>query len=79
VEALQHGVPTVATRVGAEGIDEAAVQALVVSDDPVVLAEAIAQLVDEPAAWARRRKRIEAASGHWTGGRRGVTWPDILA
>ena len=79
VEALQHGVPTVATRVGAEGIDEAAVQALVVSDDPVVLAEAIAQLVDEPAAWARRRKRIEAASGHWTGVRRGVTWPDVLA
>lgn len=79
VEALQHGVPTVSTVVGAEGLTAEVAGALVVSDEPSVLAESIALLVDDPDAWTRRRARIVDASRHWALEARGTRWTDVIA
>lgn len=79
VEALQHGVPTVATSVGAEGLGQAVTQALVVTDDPQAMAEAIVGLVDDPVTWRSRRARILDAAHHWSVPARGTGWPDIVA
>jgi GT2 family glycosyltransferase len=79
VEALQHGVPTVSTVVGAEGIDEEVARSLVISDSPSIMAEALALLVDDPTAWARRRARIVEASPKWAASARGTSWSDVVS
>ena len=56
VEALEYGLPTVATVIGAEGIDVGAGNAgLVVADDPAAYAAACVTLLTDDAAWMRAR------------------------
>ena len=48
IEALQYGVPTVTTAVGAEGIDIHQTGALAITDDPAEFALNVAILLDDP-------------------------------
>ena len=60
VEALQYGVPTVATTVGAEGIDLRGTSALLVADDARQFALQLVSLLTDRTAWERQRAEIEA-------------------
>ena len=67
VEGLEYGVPTVATTIGAEGIDLGAhSSALVVTDDPAAYAGALVALLTDNDAWrarARRHRRVAHGLG----------------
>ncbi len=54
--ALAHGVPVVTTSVGAEGNHDEVLAGLVVRDDPESLAEAVATLMTDDAAWKEQRE-----------------------
>jgi glycosyltransferase involved in cell wall biosynthesis len=76
VEALQYGVPIVATPVGAEGLDELHGEAIAVHPTAEALADAvIARLVDV-AVWRRQRVAIETALGRV---QRETGWQALLA
>jgi GT2 family glycosyltransferase len=59
VEAVQHGVPVVATSVGAEGLESLG-DAVVVRDAPDAFAEAIVLRLLDAAVWRAHRRAIEA-------------------
>lgn len=61
VEALQYGVPIVATTVGAEGLEPLHGDVVVVRDDPAAFAAAVVDRLRDPAAWRRHRTAIDAA------------------
>lgn len=65
VEALLHGVPVVATSVGAEGIEVGGEPAIVIADDAEAFAEAVVTLLCDRAAWERRRRAIERLLARW--------------
>lgn len=58
VEALCHGVPVVTTSVGAEGIDGQDLYAGL-TDSPAALADAIAEVLDDPAGAEARSHRVQ--------------------
>jgi GT2 family glycosyltransferase len=68
VEALQSGVPTVSTTIGAEGIDTYGLDPLAVTDDADQFAAHCIALITDPAAWSEARSRVvaysEARSAH---------------
>jgi glycosyltransferase involved in cell wall biosynthesis len=55
IAALEHGVPVVATSVGAEGVDYGDTQCVAVHDDPERFARAVATLLGDSDAWQRAR------------------------
>lgn len=59
VEGLCHGVPVVTTTVGAEGIEGDDLYAGL-SDEPELLAEAVAAVLDDPTAAQERSDRVQA-------------------
>ena len=61
VEALQAGVPVVATSIGAEGIPERWAGGMAVADDPSAFAEALVAMVTSPSTWRRHRDALDAA------------------
>lgn len=65
VEALQYGVPAVATSVGAEGIDAGSSAALTVADDPAGFADAVVRLLASPDAWLAARQAIVQLNERW--------------
>jgi len=83
VEALQYGVPTVATKVGAEGIDLRGHQRTVVADDAREFADGLGLAAQRPRGLgtatgrdreARRPASIRRVQGHlglYPGGSRG--------
>ena len=77
MEALQYGVPVVATAVGAEGLFQVADDALDVTDDPAEFAERIVALATDDAAWMQRRAAIENAVARWQ--RERNSWEDVLS
>jgi GT2 family glycosyltransferase len=77
MEALQYGVPVVATRVGAEGLFRDADDALDVADDPAAFAERIIALATDDGAWFERRAAIERAVARWQ--RERNSWEDVLS
>jgi glycosyltransferase involved in cell wall biosynthesis len=79
VEALQYGVPTVATSVGAEGIDLRGTAALLVADDARDFAHGLVSLLTDRAAWEHRRAEIEALDALRRSEATRVTWGSILA
>ena len=79
VEALQYGVPTVATSVGAEGIDLRGTAALSVADDARDFALALTSLLTDRVAWEQRRAEIEALDALRRSEASCVTWGSILA
>jgi GT2 family glycosyltransferase/glycosyltransferase involved in cell wall biosynthesis len=79
VEALQYGVPTVATSVGAEGIDLRGTEALLVADDARDFGLGLISLLTDRVAWERRRAAIEALDALRRSETSRVTWGSILA
>ena len=78
IEALQYGIPTVATGVGGEGIETFGTGALRVTDDPLEFADTVAGLADDAHAWARQRRRLEALHEHWSVAAPGTTWRSVV-
>ncbi len=67
LEALQYGVPVVATVTGAEGI-EGAGAGVAVSDDPAGFADRVVALLNDPRAWDRARAAISELQARWRSG-----------
>ncbi len=64
VEALQHGVPVVATSVGAEGIPLGA-GVVAVRDDPAGFADAVVEALGDRDAWQVRHAKVLAQLKAW--------------
>ncbi len=78
VEALEYGVPTVATVVGAEGIDLAGHEdALTITDDEVAYADRLIELLTDANAWRSARSSIDGLLSAW-GERETVSWSAII-
>ena len=78
LEALQHGVPVVATTIGAQGIEvPEGLVPMLVTDDPVEFAAAVVRLLTDNDEWRARRADVEALQAWWRE-RPGATWPDVL-
>jgi GT2 family glycosyltransferase len=78
VEALQYGVPIVATTVGAEGVPTGGIEAIDVEDDARRFAERLADLLTDPTLWNRRRQAIEALVKQWDAPQDSETWTGAL-
>jgi glycosyltransferase involved in cell wall biosynthesis len=79
IEALQYGVPTVATPVGAEGIDFRGTSPLLVVGEPRQFAEALISVLTERVAWEAKRAEIELFEARRRSEAAPVTWSSILA
>jgi hypothetical protein len=78
LEALQYGVPVVATTIGAQGIEvPPGLSPMVVTDDPAEFAAAVVTLLTDNDAWRARRADVEALHAHWQD-RPGTSWPDVV-
>lgn len=77
IEALQHGVPTVSTVVGAEGVPVDADDVLLVDDDPQGFALRVAGLLSDRQTWELQRHRVLEQVRRW--GEEASAWPGILA
>ena len=78
IEALQFGVPTVATSVGAEGVPLDDPDALIVADDPASFADALEPLLSDQAAWQLQQRRILAQVARWEESRPPSVWLEAL-
>jgi glycosyltransferase involved in cell wall biosynthesis len=78
IEALQYGIPTVATTVGAEGIDTHGTGALCIEDDPRQFADRVVRLADDPLAWSEQRHRIKTLHAAWSEHAAGTTWQAVV-
>ena len=76
IEAIQYGLPVVSTKVGAEGLDIASKDALVVRDDARRFADEIATTLTDPAVWERRYRAAVTQSVAWKV-MNGRTWRDV--
>ena len=76
MEALQYGVPVVATAVGAEGMGLTDGLEIDVTDDPREFARRIVNLATDSAVWLARRKALEARVRTWETQR--VNWGDVI-
>lgn len=78
VEAIEYGLPTVATVVGAEGIELGAhTDALVVTDDPAAQADALIALLRDSSAWLAQRAAVDRLLAEWSA-RAPVSWSKII-
>lgn len=78
VEALEYGVPTVATTVGAEGIDLGDHRgALVVADDPQGYADALVAVLSDSQAWHAQRGAIDELLAEWANRPVG-SWAEVV-
>jgi glycosyltransferase involved in cell wall biosynthesis len=79
VEAIQHGVPVVATSEGAAGLDGKLRDSIAVHDDAAAFADAVISLVTDRVAWERARHDLLEAGSSPDGSAPGVgTWPDLV-
>lgn len=77
VEAIQHGVPVVSTRIGAEGLHLPATGPVSVVDDPTGFAREIAVLLTDSELWnERRRMALNWSVSTYDG--RGEGWLGVL-
>jgi GT2 family glycosyltransferase len=75
IEALQYGVPVVATTIGAEGLPAPSLDVVAIADDPVSFAERVVSLYSQERRWNAAREGIRAfvtaanigAAGVWVG------------
>jgi glycosyltransferase involved in cell wall biosynthesis len=80
IEAMQYGVPTVATQVGAEGVPvDTTLGALLVSDDSEDFAARVAALIDDASAWDLQRRRILLQLAAWRAAGTDDVWESIVA
>jgi glycosyltransferase involved in cell wall biosynthesis len=78
VEAMQHGVPTVSTTIGAEGILPSPPAGVIVSDDPSGFARAVIQLLTDEDEWEGRRIALEHVNESWSSNRTGASVVSVL-
>ena len=78
VQALQYGVPIVATSIGAEGIETAGLPAIDTADDPDIFASRVIDLMTNRAAWELRRTAIAQLVDHWQTGGSGASWTEVM-
>lgn len=78
IEALQYGVPTVATAVGGEGIDLHQTGALAITDDAAEFALTVVTLLDDGQSWENHRKRIRALHEVWAEQPAGTSWSAVV-
>ena len=78
VEALQFGVPTVATAIGAESIPADVDGLLDVVDDTGEFAEAIARLYLDEKAWESQREVLASQVEQWSTHRPPSVWPSLF-
>jgi GT2 family glycosyltransferase/glycosyltransferase involved in cell wall biosynthesis len=79
IEALQYGVPTVATDVGAEGVPaDSKLGALLVSDNAEDFAARVAALVDDRDAWDLQRRRVLLQLDEWRAAESNAVWETIV-
>lgn len=76
IEALQYGVPVVATSVGAEGLGVTDGGVIDISDDPAEYASRVIALATDDALWLRRREALAGAIAHWKSEQ--LRWPDVV-
>lgn len=76
MEALQYGVPVVATPIGAEGLGLNDGVEIDVTDDPEEYARRIVTLMTDAGAWTTRRRAIEGRVSAWERDR--VRWSDVV-
>lgn len=77
IEALQYGVPTVSTTVGAEGVPVDQPDVLLVDDDPEGFAIKVATLIEDRETWELQRRRVLAQAERWQG--EPSAWHEVLA
>jgi len=76
IEAIQRGVPLVATQVGAEGLGLVDNHAIDISDHPAVFAQRVVELLRDHQRWENRRR--EMSSFLQSLEKRRVSWNDII-
>ncbi|HWT04437.1 MAG TPA: glycosyltransferase [Xanthomonadales bacterium] len=77
IEAVQHGVPVVATTTGAEGIELDDPECVAIHDDPAGFAGAVVRLLRDEAAWTRAHEAACRQAERWrTAPHR--SWRDII-
>lgn len=77
IEAIQHGLPVVATPTGAEGIALDEAECVVVREDPAQFAAALVELLVDEVAWTRAHRAACRQAERWANQPR-RTWRDIL-
>lgn len=77
VEALQYGVPVVATSVGAEGLGLHDSRAVIVTDEASEFAASLLRLYERPEAWDAQRRYILRVIERWRE-RPERTWRQVL-
>ncbi len=77
IEAVQYGVPVVATSLGAEGIELDHPDAVATVGDASAFADALIELLRDERAWAARRSAAVAQARAWAGAAR-RSWLDIV-
>ena len=77
MEALQYGVPVIATTVGAEGIELDDRVEIDVTDDPREFARRLIVLATDDGVWRSRREAAEVRVRRWESQR--VGWADVIA
>jgi O-antigen biosynthesis protein len=78
IEAIQCGVPTVSTTVGAEGIETFDTQAIITTDDPIQFADRVVDLLSDKHLWETQRQHIVALLNRWTTAPGQPSWSRIL-
>ncbi|RIJ70134.1 glycosyltransferase [Nakamurella silvestris] len=79
IEAVQYGVPVVATEEGAAGLDGPWREAITVTDDHEQFAAALTELMIDPDAWERRRQRgLELVRAGREAGDDVTVWPELI-
>jgi len=76
VEAIQFGVPVIATTVGGEGIEIANARAIEIADDPVRFADSIMRAIGDETDWNRRRDAAFEQLERWKA-TPSVSWADV--
>lgn len=76
IEALQYGVPVVATTIGAEGLGLIDGEEIDVTDDPSSYAERLIALASDDELWLRRRQRFTKRIARWESQQ--VRWSQVI-
>jgi GT2 family glycosyltransferase/glycosyltransferase involved in cell wall biosynthesis len=79
IEALQYGVPVVATEVGSEGVVTHDPRVLLVTNDPSAYALHVATLLSDRDAWDDRRGLILDQVEMWEASRNRTLWADLIS
>jgi GT2 family glycosyltransferase/SAM-dependent methyltransferase len=78
VQALQHGVPVVATVIGAEGVDTRGLPVMDVTDEADEFARCLVAMLTDAAAWEQRRSAIAQLLASWGEGSLDTPWSDVM-